>query len=77
MIFDRLKDILLQILAVDEDAIVPEALLYDDLNADDAAMEDISLALEDEFGVPALAPADYAQYATVGDLADYVSENLA
>ena len=77
MIFDRVKDILLQVLTVDEEEIVADAYLYDDLNADDAAMEDISLALEDEFGVPAIPPADYAQFATVGDLVDYIGENIA
>ena len=77
MIFDRVKDILLQVLAVDEEEIVADAYLYDDLNADDAAMEDISLALEDEFGVTAIPPADYAHFATVGDLVDYIGENIA
>lgn len=49
-ILDRIRDILVDALAVDEDEVVPEATLMGDLGAESIDILDITFKLEQEFG---------------------------
>ena len=51
MIFERLRTIICDQLAVDEDEIDLYSNVYEDLYADSLDMVDISMKIEDEFGV--------------------------
>ena len=48
---ERLKSLLAKILEVPEKDILPSAYLVEDLDADSVDLVEISLALEEEFGV--------------------------
>ena len=52
-----------------------EADLADDLGADSLAAVELSMALEDEFGV-AIDDEDLPKLKTVGDLANYISARI-
>ncbi len=75
MIFERLRTIICDQLAVDEDEIDLYSNMYEDLYADSLDMVDISMKIEDEFGV--WIPDDVLlTISTVGELVDYIEDNL-
>jgi acyl carrier protein len=49
--FARFRKCVVEVLSVDEDAVVPEAKFGDDLDADSLDLVELVMALEDEFGV--------------------------
>ncbi|MEX0876037.1 MAG: acyl carrier protein [Phycisphaerales bacterium] len=49
-IFEKIQEILIDALAVDEDEVTPEATLIGDLGAESIDILDISFKLEQEFG---------------------------
>jgi acyl carrier protein len=75
MIFERLRTIICDQLAVDEDEIALYSNMYEDLYADSLDMVDISMKIEDEFGV--WIPDDVLlTISTVGELVEYIEDNL-
>lgn len=75
MIFERLRTIICDQLAVDEDEIDLYSNMYDDLYADSLDMVDISMKIEDEFGV--WIPDDVLlTISTLGELVEYIEDNL-
>ena len=75
MIFERLRTIICEQLAVDEEEVALYSNMYDDLYADSLDMVDISMKIEDEFGV--WIPDDVLlTISTVGDFVDYIDDNL-
>ncbi|MBQ6003566.1 MAG: acyl carrier protein [Clostridia bacterium] len=75
MIFERLRTIICDQLAVDEEEVALYSNMYDDLYADSLDMVDISMKIEDEFGV--WIPDDVLlTISTVGDFVDYIEDNL-
>ncbi|MDK2925579.1 MAG: acyl carrier protein, partial [Bacillota bacterium] len=50
-IFDRVKEIIVDQLGVDEEAVTPEASFVDDLGADSLDIVELVMALEEEFGI--------------------------
>ena len=74
MIFERLRTIICEQLAVDEEEVALYSNMYDDLYADSLDMVDISMKIEDEFGV--WIPDDVLlTISTVGELVDYIDDN--
>ena len=57
MIFEKLVALIAEQFNVDEDSITMETSFVDDLNADSVDLMDLSVALEEEFGVSAAAMA--------------------
>ena len=51
MDFERLKEIIVDTLACDEDKVKPEADLIKDLEIDSLSLVELHMALEDELGV--------------------------
>ena len=51
MTFDKVKEIIIDSLSVDEDKVVLEASLSDDLEADSLDAVELIMAIEDEFGI--------------------------
>ena len=49
MIFDKLKDIIVEQLGVEEEEVTLEASIQDDLNADSLDIVDLITVIEDEF----------------------------
>lgn len=74
MIFDKIKDIIIEQLQVDEADVNMDTNLMKDLSADSLDAVEIIMAIEDEYGIE--VPDEEAEkMQTVGDLVRYVEEN--
>ena len=76
MIFEKLKELIAEQYNVDEDSITLETSFADDLNADSVDLVDLSLALEEEFGVEELAEEEVSSISTVGDLVRFLQGKI-
>lgn len=74
MIFDKIKDIIIDQLQVEEADVAMETNLMKDLSADSLDAVEIIMAIEDEFGIE-IPDEDVENIQTVGDLVKYVEEN--
>ncbi len=73
-VFDKVKDIIVDQLGVDEEEVTPEASFIDDLGADSLDIVELIMALEEEFGLE--IPDDEAEkISTVSDAVEYIREN--
>lgn len=74
MIFDKVKDILVDQLDCEEDKVTMDASVTDDLGADSLDLVDLVMSLEDEFGVE-INDDQVETIKTVGDIVRYIEEN--
>lgn len=75
--YDRVADILIDVLMIDDPSIVhEEAHIVRDLGAESINFAEITVAIEDEFDIT-VNGADLAKAATVGSLVAYVDEQKA
>lgn len=71
MVLDQVKEIIVDALGCDEDAVVLEASLKDDLEADSLDAVELIMAIEEEFDIE--IPDETAQnMKTVKDIVDYI-----
>ena len=75
MIFERLVDLLSEQFSVDKETIT-EDTSFEDLGADSVDIVELSMALEEEFGIEEMSEEDSASIATVGDLMGYIKGKL-
>ncbi len=74
MIFEKVKNIIVDQLDVDEDKVTMNANIQDDLGADSLDIVDLVMSFEDEFDME--IPDDQVEnIKTVGDVVKYVEEN--
>ena len=74
MIFDKIKDIIIDQLQVEEADISMNTNLMKDLSADSLDAVEIIMAIEDEYGIE-IPDEEAEKMQTVGDLVRYVEEN--
>ena len=74
MIFDEIKDIIIDQLQVEESEVTMDTNLMKDLSADSLDAVEIIMAIEEEYGIE-LPDEDAETFQTVGDLVKYVEEN--
>ena len=74
MIFDEIKDIIIDKLQVDESEVTMDTNLMKDLSADSLDAVEIIMAIEEEYGIE-IPDEDAETFQTVGDLVRYVEEN--
>ena len=67
MIFEKLCALIAEQFNVDADTITMETSFADDLNADSVDIVDLSMAMEEEFGIDELGEEEAASITTVGD----------
>ena len=70
--FENVRDIIVDTLSCDADQITPETNLFEDLEADSLEAVELSMALEEAFGV-GIADEDMTQVKTVADIVNYLS----
>ena len=71
MVFEKVKDILVDQLDVEEEKVTLEASIIDDLGADSLDLVDLVMSLEEEFDVE--IPDDQVEnIKTVGDIIKYI-----
>jgi len=75
-VLERVKDIVVDRLGVEEDAVVPTASFVDDLNADSLDLVEVIMAMEETFSEDGsnfeIPDDDAEQIKTVQDAVDYV-----
>ena len=74
MIFDKIKDIIIEQLQVEESDVSMDTNLMKDLSADSLDAVEIIMAIEDEYGIE-IPDEEAEKMQTVGDLVRYVEEN--
>jgi acyl carrier protein len=74
MIFDKIKDIIIEQLQVEESDVDMDTNLMKDLSADSLDAVEIIMAIEEEFGME-IPDEDAENFQTVADLVKYVEEN--
>lgn len=73
-IFDKVKEIIVDQLGVEEDEVTLESSFIEDLGADSLDIVELIMALEEEFGME--IPDDEAEkISTVNDAVEYIREN--
>ena len=73
-VFEKVKEIIVEQLDVDESQITMEASFRDDLEADSLDVVELVMELEDEFGLE-IADEEAESINTVGDAVNYIEEN--
>lgn len=76
MIFEKLKALIAEQFNVDEESITMDTSFADDLNADSVDIVDLSMALEEEFGIEELGEDESSSIATVGDLVRFLQSKI-
>ena len=74
MDFEKVKALIAETLNCDLEKVTMEASLADDLGADSLAAVELSMALEEEFGVT-IADEELPNMKTVGDLVKYLEDH--
>ena len=75
-IFEKVKDIIVEQLGVADTAVTMEASFIDDLGADSLDIVELVMALEEEFNIE-IPDTDAEKVVTVGDVVDYIKDNVA
>ncbi len=70
--FDKLKEILVDVLGVNEDDVKLESKFVDDLGADSLDLVELIMAFEDKFSIE-ISDEDAEKMVTVKDVLDYIS----
>lgn len=76
MIFEKLAALIAEQFNVDADSITMETSFTDDLNADSVDIVDLSMALEEEFGIEELGEEEASSISTVGDLVRFLKNKI-
>ncbi|MCI6811825.1 MAG: acyl carrier protein [Lachnospiraceae bacterium] len=76
MTFEKVKEIIVDTLGCDEEAVVLTANLKDDLGADSLDAVELNMALEEEFGLT-ISDEALVNFVTVQDIVDYISGQSA
>ena len=76
MFFEKLSAIVAEQFGVDADTITKETTFEGDLGADSLDIVELSMALEEEYGLEEMGEEDLSGIVTVGDLAKYLQNKL-
>ena len=74
MVFDKVKELIVDQLGADEDAVTSEASIQDDLGADSLDIVDLIQTIEDEYDL-SLPDEAVESIKTVGDIVAYIENN--
>ena len=75
MEFDKLKQVIANVLSVDPEEITMETTFMEDLGADSLDIFQIIMGIEEEFDIE-IPDSDAEKVVTVGDVVDYIKENV-
>ena len=70
---ERVKNIVIELLGVDDDRVVPEARFREDLEADSLDLVELIMAFEEEFGGE-ITDEDAQTITTVGEAVRYIGK---
>lgn len=75
MVFDKIKDIIVEQLDVEEDAVTMEASITEDLGADSLDVVDLVMSIEESFDVE-IPDEEVENIKTVGDIVKYIENEV-
>jgi len=76
MVFEKIKEILAAKLDVDAEEMSLDTKIADDLGADSLDVVELLMAIEDEFDVE-IPDEEIEKLKTIGDVVDYIQNNMA
>ena len=76
MVFDKVKEIIVETTNCDEEKVVAGANLKDDLGIDSLDAMELSMALEDAYGITIEEDALHS-FVTVSDIVTYIEQQTA
>lgn len=76
MVFDKLKEIIMDQLDVEEDEVIMDANIQEDLDADSLDMVDLVMSVEEEFDLK-IEDEDVEKIKTVGDIVSFIEAHTA
>ena len=74
--FEKLCKLIAEQFGVEPDSVNADTAFVDDLGADSVDLVDLSMALEDEFGMEEMESDEIESIVTVGDLYKYMQDHL-
>ena len=74
-VLEKVRGIIVEQLGVSEASVTMEASFIDDLGADSLDIVELVMALEEEFDIE-IPDSDAEKVVTVGDVVDYIKENV-
>ena len=74
-IFDKVKEIIIEQLGVEEASVAGESSFIDDLGADSLDIVELIMALEEEFDLE-IPDSEAEKVVTVNDVVNYIKENI-
>ena len=74
MEFEKLKEVIANVLNVDPEEIKMESTFVDDLGADSLDLYEMVMALEDEYGIE-IDTDELTDLSTVGDFMEYLKQH--
>lgn len=74
--FEKLCEIIADQFGLEADGVTADTAFVDDLGADSVDLVELSMALEEEFGMDEMEEEDIASIVTVGDLYKYMQDHL-
>lgn len=75
MVFDKIKDIIVEQLDVEEDAVTMEASITEDLGADSLDVVDLVMSIEESFDVE-IPDEEVENIKTVADIVKYIENKV-
>ena len=73
MVFEKIKDIIVEQLDVEDDAVTMEASITEDLGADSLDVVDLVMSIEESFDVE-IPDEEVENIKTVGDIVKYIED---
>jgi acyl carrier protein len=73
--FDDVKEVIVELLGVEEEKVKPDARFREDLEADSLDLVELIMAFEEEFGGE-ISDEDAQKITTVGEAVKYIDEHL-
>ena len=74
--FEKLCALIAEQFGVEPESVTADTAFVDDLGADSVDLVDLSMALEEEFGMEEMEAEEIESIVTVGDLYKYMQDHL-
>lgn len=76
MVFEKLRALIMDQFAVDEDAVTMETSFADDLGADSLDIVELTMAIEEAFDLPEMEEDEMKELVTVGDVVRSIGQMI-
>lgn len=76
MIFEKLSELISEQFSVELSAVTMDTAFEDDLGADSLDIVELSMGLEEEFGITEMGESEISAITTVGDLVRYLQTKV-